>query len=75
MCEYEYGNLIYNDIKGWRFIKKNKTEDLKSETLVSSLDYLGKKGWDLVVYEEKVGYILQLKKEKGQKETGTKKTK
>ena len=65
---FEYGHLIYSDGDGWVFLKEgNKSEELKAETLVSSLNYLGKKGWEVIVYEDKLGYILK-KKKKGKKD-------
>jgi len=59
---YKYGNLIYDNAKGWVFIKEDEEENLNSETLISSLNYLGEDGWDLVCYADKLGYLLRLKK-------------
>lgn len=59
---YKYGNLIYNNSKGWIFISGKDEEILETETLVTSLNYLGKDGWDLVMYDENLGYFLRLKK-------------
>ncbi len=57
---YEYGHLIYSDGEGWVIIKGgNKSEELKTETLVSSLNHLGKDGWEVVVYDDRLGYILK----------------
>ncbi len=61
---YEYGNLIYDATEGWLFVKQGKKEDLKTETLISSLNGLGKKGWELVTYDSELGYLLKLRKEK-----------
>ncbi len=65
---FEYGHLIYSDGEGWVFIKEgNKSEELKTETLVSSLNYLGKKEWEVIIYEDKLGYILKKKTESKKK--------
>lgn len=59
---YKYGNLIYTNSEGWVFVKEDKEEDLKTETLVSSLNILGKKGWELVFYDDSIGYLLKQNK-------------
>lgn len=59
---YQYGNLMYTNSKGWVFVKEEEEVNLDTETLISSLDYLGKKKWEVVLYSNDIGYLL--KKEK-----------
>ncbi len=59
---FEYGNLIYNEVRGWLFFTEKDEEDLEEETLIGALNYLGKKGWDVVTYSDNIGYILKIKK-------------
>ncbi len=61
---YQYGNLVYDQTKGWVFVKKDKEENLGTETVVSSLNYLGKRGWNLVTYSNDIGFILKIKRAK-----------
>lgn len=61
---YKYGNLIFNNTKGWVFIFEGDEEDLDSETLISSLNHLGESGWELIHYDDALGYILKKKEEK-----------
>lgn len=58
---YKYGNLIYNNSKGWIFITDDdEEENLATETFIGSLNYLGEEGWELELYDEDLGYILKL---------------
>lgn len=59
---YEYGNLIYNEVRGWIFIGEGEEEELSQGTLVNALNYLGEKGWEVVLYDAEIGYLLKLKK-------------
>ncbi len=61
---YQYGNLVYDQTKGWVFVEDKKEENLETETLVGSLNYLGKKGWDVVAYNDDIGFILRIQKNK-----------
>jgi|GEM_PF-5420640 len=56
---YRYGNLIYNEIRGWVFIEEDGEEELSQGTLVAALNYLGENGWELVVYDKDLGYLLK----------------
>ncbi len=57
---FEYGQLIYSDASGWVLLKdKIKSEELSVESVVSALNHLAKDGWEVVLYEDKLGYILK----------------
>ncbi len=62
---FEYGHLIYSEGDGWVFSKGDSSfKELKTVSITSSLNHLGKDGWELVIYEDKLGYILKKKVEK-----------
>lgn len=62
---YKYGNLLFDKMEGWMFIEKDgEKADLEDENFIDALNTLGKDGWDLIHFEEEIGYILKKKEEK-----------
>ncbi len=64
MNKYSYGNLIYDRVEGWLFVAAGKEEKIEGNTLAAVLNIVGKKGWELVLYDDKIGYIFKLQEKK-----------
>ena len=62
---YKYGNLLFDKMYGWMFIEKGQDKtDLDDENFIDALNTLGKDGWELIHFEEEIGYVLKKKEEK-----------
>ena len=60
---YEYGNLLFDKIDGWTFIKKDSERvDIETEKFIDALNELGEDGWELIHFEDEIGYVLKREK-------------
>ena len=58
--KFEYGNLRNVKGEGWVFIKSNNdVEKLSTEGIIGTFNTLGIDGWELIEFEEQVGYIFK----------------
>lgn len=59
MVLFEYGNLRHLENDGWILIKDGENVNVDAEGFVNALNELGADGWELVDFQEKIGYIFK----------------
>ena len=56
---YEYGELINHKEKGFIFITEDDEKQIDEDLLIKAMNRLGEEGWELVISDEKVGFIFK----------------
>lgn len=55
----EYANLRFIDDLGWKLLTKKDIIDLDSESFIDAMNEVGKDNWELVLFEEQIGYLFK----------------
>ena len=59
MVLFEYGNLRHLENDGWILITGEENVNVDAEGFVNALNELGADGWELLDFQEKIGYIFK----------------